>query len=229
MSGVAASENHLRVPMSRPGFAESSNRGFCPRERRASAAMGRAKQYPNELVQAGIRLALEGDLTIVHITHDLGMHSESGCIRRGCPRGRRWQPRRSAEIAAARADPPAAQGELRAAPRQRDPGVGVAVFAHGSTQTDRSSVGVGLIGYPARFPCTWLAPHFHRLRGAGAAEARGCSLIQRTAVVGSRAAPGNAHRRPPTSLSGCRCGSRGCAAPSSVRACRPESRGSRSR
>jgi transposase len=39
--------------------------------------MGRPKKYPDELVQRGVRLALEGDRPIAHIAHDLGMHPET--------------------------------------------------------------------------------------------------------------------------------------------------------
>lgn len=39
--------------------------------------MARPKKYPEELVQRGIRLALEGDRPIAHIGHDLGMHPET--------------------------------------------------------------------------------------------------------------------------------------------------------
>jgi transposase len=39
--------------------------------------MGRPKKYPDELVQPGVRLALEGDRPIAHIARDLGMHPET--------------------------------------------------------------------------------------------------------------------------------------------------------
>lgn len=39
--------------------------------------MGRSKKYPDELVQRGVRLALESDRPIAHIAHDLGMHPET--------------------------------------------------------------------------------------------------------------------------------------------------------
>jgi transposase-like protein len=39
--------------------------------------MGRPKKYRDELVQRGVRLALEGDRPIAHIAHDLGMHAET--------------------------------------------------------------------------------------------------------------------------------------------------------
>jgi transposase len=52
-------------------------RGFCPCGRRRSAAMARPKKYPDELIQRGVRLALEGERPIAHIAHDLGMHPET--------------------------------------------------------------------------------------------------------------------------------------------------------
>src|SRR3954470_626169 len=39
--------------------------------------MGRPKKYPDELIQRGVRLALEGDRPIAHIARDLGIHSET--------------------------------------------------------------------------------------------------------------------------------------------------------
>jgi transposase len=39
--------------------------------------MARPKKYPDELIERGIRLALESDRPIAHIAHDLGMHPET--------------------------------------------------------------------------------------------------------------------------------------------------------
>ena len=39
--------------------------------------MGRPKKYPDELVQRGVRLALEGARPIAQIARDLGMHPET--------------------------------------------------------------------------------------------------------------------------------------------------------
>ena len=39
--------------------------------------MARPRKYPDELVQRGVRLALEGSRPIAHIAHDLGMHPET--------------------------------------------------------------------------------------------------------------------------------------------------------
>jgi transposase len=39
--------------------------------------MGRPKKYPDELMQRGIRLALESGRPIAHIAADLGMHPET--------------------------------------------------------------------------------------------------------------------------------------------------------
>src|SRR3954452_22608660 len=39
--------------------------------------MARPKKYPPELIERGIRLALESERPIAHIAHDLGMHPET--------------------------------------------------------------------------------------------------------------------------------------------------------
>src|SRR3954452_18162604 len=39
--------------------------------------MARPKKYPEELIQRGIRLALESERPIAHIAADLGMHPET--------------------------------------------------------------------------------------------------------------------------------------------------------
>jgi transposase len=39
--------------------------------------MSRPRKYPDELVQRGIRLALESERPIAQIAHDLGMHPET--------------------------------------------------------------------------------------------------------------------------------------------------------
>jgi transposase len=39
--------------------------------------MGRPKKYPDELIQRGVRIALEGERPIAHIAHDLGIHPET--------------------------------------------------------------------------------------------------------------------------------------------------------
>jgi transposase len=52
-------------------------RGFCPRERGRSVVMARPKKYPDELVQRGVRLALESGRPIAQIAADLGMHPET--------------------------------------------------------------------------------------------------------------------------------------------------------
>ena len=39
--------------------------------------MGRPKKYPPELIERGIRLALESDRPIAQIAHDLGIHPET--------------------------------------------------------------------------------------------------------------------------------------------------------
>lgn len=39
--------------------------------------MARPKKYPDELVQRGVRLALESKRPIAHVAKDLGMHPET--------------------------------------------------------------------------------------------------------------------------------------------------------
>jgi transposase len=39
--------------------------------------MARPKKYPDELIQRGVRIALEGERPIAHIAHDLGIHPET--------------------------------------------------------------------------------------------------------------------------------------------------------
>lgn len=39
--------------------------------------MSRPKKYPDELVERGVRLALESERPIAHIAADLGMHPET--------------------------------------------------------------------------------------------------------------------------------------------------------
>jgi transposase len=39
--------------------------------------MARPKKYPDELIQRGIRLAMESERPIAHIAADLGMHPET--------------------------------------------------------------------------------------------------------------------------------------------------------
>jgi len=39
--------------------------------------MSRPRKYPDELIQRGVRLALESGRPISHIAHDLGMHPET--------------------------------------------------------------------------------------------------------------------------------------------------------
>ena len=39
--------------------------------------MARPKKYPDELIQCGVRLALESERPIAHIAADLGIHAET--------------------------------------------------------------------------------------------------------------------------------------------------------
>ena len=39
--------------------------------------MGRAKKFPDEVMQRAVRIALEGERPIAHVAHDFGMHPET--------------------------------------------------------------------------------------------------------------------------------------------------------
>ena len=39
--------------------------------------MPRPRKYPDELIERGVRLALEGERPVAHIARDLGMHPEA--------------------------------------------------------------------------------------------------------------------------------------------------------
>ncbi len=45
--------------------------------RGSTSVMARPKKYPDELVQRGVRLALESQRPIAHVAADLGMHPET--------------------------------------------------------------------------------------------------------------------------------------------------------
>jgi transposase-like protein len=93
--------------------------------------MSRPKKHPDELVERGVRLALESERPIAQIARDLGMHPEA--LRKRVRQAEADSGKRTeAEHSGARGDPRAAQGELRAAPGERDPQVGVGVFCQGA-------------------------------------------------------------------------------------------------
>src|SRR3954465_5336681 len=52
-------------------------RGFCPRERRRSAAMARPRKYPPELLDRGARVVIQSGRPIAHVARDLGVPSET--------------------------------------------------------------------------------------------------------------------------------------------------------
>ena len=66
-----------RETVSRTGFRGDSEPGCCPGERRFSAVISRPRQYPEELLERGVRLALESDRPIAHVADDLGIHRET--------------------------------------------------------------------------------------------------------------------------------------------------------
>ena len=61
----------------RPGFAESLNGGRSVLWRGDPPRMSRPRKYPDELIQRGVRLAMESGRPIAHIARDLGMHPET--------------------------------------------------------------------------------------------------------------------------------------------------------
>ena len=89
--------------------------------------MPRARKYPEELIERGVRLVFESGRPVAEVARDLGVGQRrcaSACAR----------PRPTAAAAGsahqrgARGDQEAAQGELRAAPRERDPEGRIGVF-----------------------------------------------------------------------------------------------------
>ena len=52
-------------------------RDFGPPEREEALVMARPKKYPDELIQRGVRLALESGRPIAAVARDLGMHPET--------------------------------------------------------------------------------------------------------------------------------------------------------
>src|SRR3954447_13293370 len=52
-------------------------RGFCPRERRRSAAMARPRKYPPELLDRGARVVIESGRPIAQVARDLGVPAET--------------------------------------------------------------------------------------------------------------------------------------------------------
>ena len=52
--------------LSRTGFRGTSEPGCCPGERRSSAVMSRPRKCPEELLERGVRLALESGRPIAH-------------------------------------------------------------------------------------------------------------------------------------------------------------------
>ena len=78
--------------------------------------MARPKKYPDELIQRGVRLALEGDRPIAHIAHDLGIHPET--LRKRVRQAEADSGARPELLSSQErgGDPPPAARELRVAP-----------------------------------------------------------------------------------------------------------------
>lgn len=70
--------------MSQAGFDGGSDPWFRPRGERAfedakseEISTGRARKYPPELIERGVRLALESGRSIAYVARDLGIESET--------------------------------------------------------------------------------------------------------------------------------------------------------
>ena len=77
----------VTLQASEPGrvSTETSEPGCCPGERRFSAVLPRPRKYPEELLERGVRLALESGRPIAHVAADLGIiprRCVSGCAER---------------------------------------------------------------------------------------------------------------------------------------------------
>ena len=93
--------------------------------------MARPRKYPDELIERGIRLAMRAAADRAHRRRSRDPPGD--VAQAGAPgRGRQRQAAGAAGQRGARGDPAAAQGELRAAPGERDPQVGVGVFREGA-------------------------------------------------------------------------------------------------
>ena len=118
--------------VSRPGFDGDLEARMLSWQKGILRAMARPKKYPEELIERGVRLALESERPIAHVAHDLGMHPET--LRKKVRQAEADSGARPEllELAGARGDPAVAPGELRAAPRERDPEVSERVFRQGA-------------------------------------------------------------------------------------------------
>jgi hypothetical protein len=67
---------YLRITELTGDVTETSERGFDPRGRNPTV-MARPSRYPKELLDRGVRLALEGERPIPHIAQDLGIGAET--------------------------------------------------------------------------------------------------------------------------------------------------------
>jgi transposase len=114
------------------------------------------KKYPDELIQRGVRLALEGDRPIVRIAHDLGVHPET----------LRKRVRRAEADSGARAEllSSQARGDRQAAPRSYEL----------RRANEILKVGVGVFRQGARRrPLLLICAHAQRQAGVAVARGRG--------------------------------------------------------
>lgn len=71
--------------MSRTGFRRDLDSGCRPGGEEILRCHVETEELPEELLERGVRLALESGRPIAHVARDLGIHSEtcgSGCARR---------------------------------------------------------------------------------------------------------------------------------------------------
>jgi transposase-like protein len=63
--------------LSRPGSTEALKQDDVLARGDPPEAMADPKKYPDELIEPGVRLALESERPIAHIAADLGIHAET--------------------------------------------------------------------------------------------------------------------------------------------------------
>jgi len=71
-----------RRPVSRAGLGEALIRGFCSWGRRRCVLVARPRKYPPERLDRGARVVTETGRPIAHVARDLGVPTETPCVRR---------------------------------------------------------------------------------------------------------------------------------------------------
>jgi transposase len=67
-------------------FAEALKRGIRPSSEELHVHMPRRRKYPEELLERGVRLALESGRPVAQVARDLGIGSDLRCCASGCAR-----------------------------------------------------------------------------------------------------------------------------------------------